>query len=89
LSQQRRNLEVWALPASIPEQIEVDVSHLKMAQVLHVNDIAMPEGVVHKSNINFTVATISTPETESAAAAATPTETKTETKAAAKDAKKK
>ncbi|MCL2178729.1 MAG: 50S ribosomal protein L25 [Proteobacteria bacterium] len=91
LSQQRRNLEVLALPASIPEQIEVDVSHLKIAQVLHVNDIAMPAGVVHKSNVNFTIATISTPDTESpaAVAAAPAAEAKTDTKAAAKDAKKK
>jgi large subunit ribosomal protein L25 len=91
LSQQRRSLEVWALPASIPEQLEVDVSHLKIAQVLHVNDIGMPEGVIHKSNVNFTIATISAPDTDSAAAtaAAASTETKAETKAAAKDTKKK
>ncbi|MCL2011482.1 MAG: 50S ribosomal protein L25 [Cystobacterineae bacterium] len=90
LSQQRRNLEVWALPASIPEQMDVDVSHLKIAQVLHVNDIVMPQGVIHKSNVNFTVATISTPDADSAAAgaAAAATESKAEAKTA-KDAKKK
>ena len=95
LSQQRRNLEVWALPASIPEHIEVDVSHLKIAQVLHVNDIALPEGILHKSNVNFTIATISAPDADTATTAApapttaASTETKTETKAAAKDTKKK
>jgi large subunit ribosomal protein L25 len=99
LSQQRRSLEIWALPASIPEQIEVDVSHLKIAQVLHVNNIGLPKGVIHKSNVNFTVATISAPDTDSAAAtaaattattttAAAPTETKTEAKPAAKPAAK-
>jgi len=90
LSQQRRSLEVWSLPASIPEQIEVDVSSLKIAQVLHVNDVVMPAGVIHKSNVNFTIATISAPDGDVAApAAAASTDTKTETKAAAKEAKKK
>jgi len=85
LSQQRRSLEVWALPASIPEQIEVDVSHLKIAQVLHVNDISMPEGVTHKSNVNFTIATISAPDADApTTAAAAPAETKADAKPAKK-----
>jgi len=45
LSQSRRDLEVWALPSAIPEKIEADVTPLKIAQALHINDIKLPEGV--------------------------------------------
>jgi large subunit ribosomal protein L25 len=64
LSQARRELDVWALPTAIPEKIEVDVSHLKMAQALHVNDIKLPEGIDGRPTVNFTVAVVSVPEKE-------------------------
>jgi large subunit ribosomal protein L25 len=64
LSQARRELEVWTLPSAIPEKIEVDVSHLKMAQALHVNDIKLPEGIEVKTTTNFTVAVVAIPEKE-------------------------
>ncbi|MFB1482578.1 50S ribosomal protein L25/general stress protein Ctc [Corallococcus sp. RDP092CA] len=76
LTQVRRNLEVWALPGAIPLQIEVDVTHLKIAEALHVNDVKLPEGVSVKTHVNYTIATISAPEaaeaTPAAAAAAAP-----------------
>jgi len=64
LSQARRELEVWALPTAIPDKIEVDVSHLKMAQALHINDVKLPEGIAVKTTVNFTVAVVSVPEKE-------------------------
>ena len=67
LSQSRRELEVWALPNSIPEKIEADVSHLKIASALHVNDIKMPAGVEVKTQINYTLAVVSVPEKEEVA----------------------
>jgi large subunit ribosomal protein L25 len=75
LSQSRRDLEVYALPASIPEKIEADVTHLKIAQSLHINEVKLPEGVRVKSQVNFTVAVVSVPEKEEVApvaAVATP-----------------
>ncbi|HEY3587965.1 MAG TPA: 50S ribosomal protein L25, partial [Myxococcaceae bacterium] len=39
LSQSRRDLEIFAMPGAIPEKIEADVSHLKIAQSLHINDV--------------------------------------------------
>jgi large subunit ribosomal protein L25 len=66
LSQSRRELEVWALPAAIPEQIEVDVTALKIAQALHVNDLKMPEGLSVKTTVNFTIAVVTAPEAEAA-----------------------
>ncbi len=73
LTQARREIEVWALPQAIPEKIEVDVTHLKIAQALHINDVKLPEGVSVKTNVNFTLAVVTAPdrdETPAAAAAA-------------------
>jgi len=76
LSQSRRELEVFALPSAIPEKIEADVSALKIAQSLHINEVKLPEGVRVKSHVNYTVAVVSVPEKEEVApapaAAATP-----------------
>jgi len=75
LSQSRRDLEIFAMPGAIPEKIEADVSHLKIAQSLHINDVKMPEGVRVKSHVNYTIAVVSVPEKEEVApvaAAATP-----------------
>ncbi len=64
LSQMRRELEVWALPAAIPLNIEVDVSALKIATALHVNDIKLPEGLTVKTHTNFTIAVVTAPDVE-------------------------
>ena len=64
LSQTRRELELFALPTAIPEKIEADVSQLKIAQSLHINDVKMPQGVRVKSQVNYTVAVVSAPEKE-------------------------
>jgi large subunit ribosomal protein L25 len=70
LSQIRRELEVWALPAAIPEKIEADVTPLKIAQALHINDIKLPQGVSVKTNVNYTIAVVAAPEREDAGVAA-------------------
>jgi large subunit ribosomal protein L25 len=64
LSQTRRELELFALPSSIPEKIEADVSNLKIAQSLHINEVKLPQGVRVKSLVNYTVAVVSAPEKE-------------------------
>lgn len=67
LQQNRRFLEVLVLPTHIPLQIEVDVSHLKIAQSIHVADLKMPEGAELKYQTNFTIAVVSAPEKEEVA----------------------
>lgn len=67
LSQIRREIEVWALPASIPEKFEVDVTPLKIAQALHISDVKLPAGITVKTHVNFTLAVVSAPEAEVAA----------------------
>lgn len=90
LTQARRELEVWSLPGAIPERIEVDVTAMKIAEVLHINDLKLPTGVSVKTNVNYTLAVISAPEAVEAspAAAATAAAPAKDAKAApAKDAK--
>jgi large subunit ribosomal protein L25 len=70
LTQARRELEVYAMPRAIPERIEVDVTNLKIAQALHINEVTLPAGVVVKSNVNFTLAVVSAPDTAAEAAPA-------------------
>ncbi|OJT16729.1 50S ribosomal protein L25/general stress protein Ctc [Archangium sp. Cb G35] len=72
LTQIRRELEVYAKPRAIPVQIEVDVTPLKIAMAMHINDVKLPEGVVVKTNVNYTIAVVSAPEgaVEAAPAAA-------------------
>jgi large subunit ribosomal protein L25 len=70
LTQARRELEVWALPGAIPERIEVDVTPMKIAEALHINDVKLPAGVTVKTNVNYTLAVISAPEAAEAAPAA-------------------
>lgn len=78
LTQMRREIEVWSLPGAIPQAIEADVTPMKIASVLHINDVKLPAGVTVKTNVNYTVAVCSAPEAEkavepaAAAAAAAP-----------------
>lgn len=69
LAQSRRELEVWALPGAIPEKIEADVTHLKIAQALHISDVKLPAGIEVKTHVNYTVAVVSAPEKEEVVAA--------------------
>ncbi|AKQ64898.1 LSU ribosomal protein L25p [Myxococcus hansupus] len=90
LTQARRELEVWSLPAAIPERIEVDVTPMKITEVLHINDVKLPAGVSVKTNVNYTLAVISAPEAAEAgpaAAAAAAAPAKDAKAAPAKDAK--
>src|SRR4051812_26363107 len=38
-------LEIQCLPDQLPEYVEVDLKTMKLNDILHVNDLAMPEGV--------------------------------------------
>jgi len=92
LSQMRRELEVWALPGAIPLNIEVDVTAMKIATALHINDIKLPSGITVKTHVNFTIAVVTAPEAEvvaepTAAAAAAPAADGKAAPAAAGDAK--
>lgn len=60
----RHEIEVICLPTVIPSYIEVDVTSLEIGDVLHVGDIALPEGVELPADVNFTVITCTAPVVE-------------------------
>ena len=43
LDHQLRELEVFCLPGSIPEKVEIDVSDLDIGDSIHVNEIQLPD----------------------------------------------
>ncbi len=63
-----REVQVSCLPASIPELLEVDVSDLKIADVLTVKDLRAPEGVRILNDPNQAVVTVAPPAAEEVAA---------------------
>ncbi len=67
----RRELEVECLPTAIPEFIEVDVSHLKVGQSMHIHEVKLPDGVIltHPDE-NFTLVSVVAPKEEEVVVAA-------------------
>jgi large subunit ribosomal protein L25 len=62
----RRELEVYCLPANIPEHIDVDVSKMEMGDSLKVSDIEVSGDVEIPYDVDFTVATVVSPRMEEA-----------------------
>lgn len=63
------NLEIFALPSSIPESIEVDIAELTIGQSIKVSDIVLPKGVETKIDPHANVAAIVAGKVEAAAEA--------------------
>ena len=102
LEQNLHEIEVESLPQDLPEEIIVDVSGMNLGDMIHVGDIAMPEGVTAVTHADIVVFTevdensVAAEEEEAAPAegeeAAEPeviAEKKTEERAAARDERKK
>lgn len=53
----RKELEVYCFPNAIPGAIEVNVTALDIGDVLHIDDLTLPEGVEVPHEVNFTVIT--------------------------------
>jgi large subunit ribosomal protein L25 len=60
----RRELEVTCLPGKIPDSIVIDISELQVGDVVHVESISPPEGVVIPYDVNFTILTVVAPRVE-------------------------
>ncbi|PLX79592.1 MAG: 50S ribosomal protein L25 [Desulfuromonas sp.] len=54
----RHELEVVCLPTEIPASIDIDVTALQVGDVVHVEDVTLPDGVVIPHEVNFTVLTV-------------------------------
>ena len=61
LDQVTYEVNVQADPAAIPARFELEVTGLQIAQVLHVRDIVLPEGVTVLDDEALTVCTVQPP----------------------------
>lgn len=57
----RRELELFCKPSDMPESIELDISHMEIGDVLHVEDIDLGDAIEIPHEMNFTVITIVAP----------------------------
>ena len=64
LEGKRRTLRVKTSPLTIPARIKVNVTHLNIADSLHVSDLEMPEGVTPAVSERLTIALIRPPRVE-------------------------
>lgn len=64
----RFRLRVRCLPGDLPEQINVDVSALKVGQTLHIGEVVAPKGVELLGEKTIPVFAVSAPVVEEAAA---------------------
>ena len=64
LQQVTRTLPILCKPTDIPEKIEVEVSHLKITESLHIKDVKLPAGVKLKARGDQTIAVVNVPEKE-------------------------
>lgn len=58
----RRELEVLCFPNKVPESIEIDITELEIGDSVHIDELAMEEGVETTAEGNFTVLTIGAPQ---------------------------
>jgi len=64
LDQALRELDLECLPLAIPREILVDVSALDVGDSIHVREIALPEGVVLRSDPDLSVVSVVAPTKE-------------------------
>lgn len=65
-----REIEVDCLPTAIPDAIEVDVTDLGVNDSIHIEELAVPEGVKKVFSDNYTIATCAVIKEEEVVAAA-------------------
>ncbi|AEV30768.1 ribosomal protein L25, Ctc-form [Sphaerochaeta pleomorpha str. Grapes] len=63
-------IEIECMPKDLPQTITANVSGLKLNQVLHLKDIALPLGVKLLEDVSMTVASVKSVKEEVVAAAA-------------------
>ncbi|MBP0481362.1 50S ribosomal protein L25/general stress protein Ctc [Sagittula salina] len=57
----RNEVELVVTAGDIPEKITVDLTGLKIGDIVHINDVTLPEGVKATIDRNFVIANISAP----------------------------
>ncbi|MEM6533425.1 MAG: 50S ribosomal protein L25 [Myxococcota bacterium] len=66
LTQLKRRIEVSVLPDAVPEKLTADVTHLDTGEILHVSELAFPEGVSPNAGDTEAVARIAAPSGKAA-----------------------
>ena len=61
LDQVMHEVQIEADPSDIPNHIDVDVSAMQIATVLHVGDLQLPQGVTALDDAGLTVCTVQAP----------------------------
>jgi large subunit ribosomal protein L25 len=54
----RHELEVYCLPTNIPPSIDINVEELEVGDVVHIEEVSLPEGAESHHDVNFTVLTV-------------------------------
>jgi len=54
----RKELEVFCLPADVPQSIEINVEELEIGDVVHIEEVSVPDRVEIPYDVNFTVITV-------------------------------
>ena len=54
----RHELEILCLPTEIPPAIEINVEELVIGDVVHIEDVTLPEGAEAPHDVDFTVLTV-------------------------------
>jgi len=57
----RPEVELVVTAGDIPEKVTVDLSGLKIGDIVHINDVPLPEGAKPSIDRNFVIANISAP----------------------------
>jgi large subunit ribosomal protein L25 len=57
----RNDVELNVLAGEIPDHITVDLTGKEIGDVIHINDVTLPEGVTPTIDRNFVIANISAP----------------------------
>ena len=57
----RHEVELEVLAGDIPDHITVDLTGKQIGDVIHINDVTLPEGVVPTIKRNFVIANIAAP----------------------------
>jgi large subunit ribosomal protein L25 len=57
----RSEVELEVTAGEIPDHVTVDLSDKKIGDVIHINDVVLPEGAKPKISRNFVIANISAP----------------------------
>jgi large subunit ribosomal protein L25 len=54
----RHEVELNCLPTNIPTSIDIDVTELNVGDVIHIEEVTLPDGVESLHDVNYTVLTV-------------------------------